>query len=290
MQWRCELLLPDIGTDVSLIIAEAGPLQITEKAVYWHGYKVKLKADQKSSGTQDADYLKRLLLALADRPDQFSSSEELYDEVWPDSDSEALNIRNNVNAAVGHIRNAFLAIDSDFNNLQSSPGFGYIWRTNPEVIPFENINGLEINENLNKAKFKGQELDLEGVPTKMLIALVKAYPIGDGDDQGHFGVDRLEDRVRSEGRRNVDHRGVGAGLLDRFTDGVEHWQAEVRRAAFAGRHAADHLRSIVQRLARMERTGLPGHALCDDLRVAVDDDTHSVLAASSLSQLTCRMV
>ena len=49
----------------------------------------------------------------------------------------------------------------------------------------------------------------------------------------HLGVDRLEDGVGGEGRRHVDQRGVGAGLLHGLGDGVEHRQAQVRRAALA---------------------------------------------------------
>ena len=41
------------------------------------------------------------------------------------------------------------------------------------------------------------------------------------------GVGRFQDRVGRERRRHEDHRGVGAGFVDRFGDGVEHRQAEV---------------------------------------------------------------
>ena len=40
--------------------------------------------------------------------------------------------------------------------------------------------------------------------------------LGDGDDQRHLGVDRLEDRIRGEGRRHVDDAGGGAGRVDRL--------------------------------------------------------------------------
>ena len=46
--------------------------------------------------------------------------------------------------------------------------------------------------------------------------------LGDGDDQRHFGVDRLEDRIRRERRRDIDDGCARAGRLDRFGDGVEH--------------------------------------------------------------------
>ena len=57
-------------------------------------------------------------------------------------------------------------------------------------------------------------------------------------------------------------------------DRVEHRQAEVLGAALARRDAADHLRAVIERLARVERAGLAGHPLRDDLRVAVDENAH----------------
>ena len=50
-------------------------------------------------------------------------------------------------------------------------------------------------------------------------------------------------------------------------DRVEHRQAEMGRAALPRRHAADHLRAVGERLLRMERAGLAGHALGDDLGI-----------------------
>ena len=46
--------------------------------------------------------------------------------------------------------------------------------------------------------------------------------LGDADHQRDLGGDGLEDRVRREGRRHVDHRGVGAGRIARLRHGVEH--------------------------------------------------------------------
>ena len=84
---------------------------------------------------------------------------------------------------------------------------------------------------------------------------------------GISGRDRLADRVRGAGRRDVDHGGVGAGLLARFGDGVEHRQAQMRRAALARRSAADDLGAVGDRLLRMERAILAGEALGDDFGV-----------------------
>src|SRR3546814_6293329 len=54
---------------------------------------------------------------------------------------------------------------------------------------------------------------------------------------------------------------VGAGLRLRLGDGVEHRQADMRRAALAGRDAADHLRAIGQSGFGVEGAGGAGHPL-----------------------------
>ena len=99
--------------------------------------------------------------------------------------------------------------------------------------------------------------------------------LGDRDDQRHLGVDRLEDRIGGEGRRHVDHAGVGAGRRDRLGDRVEDGQADMGRAAFAGRHPADHLRPVGERLLGVEGAGFAGHPLGDDLGVGVYEDAHA---------------
>ncbi len=49
-------------------------------------------------------------------------------------------------------------------------------------------------------------------------------------------------------------------------------------AALAGGHARDHLRAIGERLLGVERAGITGHALRDDLGVFVYEDAHSALS------------
>ena len=97
---------------------------------------------------------------------------------------------------------------------------------------------------------------------------------GDADDQRDFRVDRFQDRVGGKGRRHIDHAGGaarrGLGLAHR----VEHGQAQMRGAAFAGRGAAHHLGAVGDRLLGMERALIAGEALADDARVLVDEDGH----------------
>src|SRR6056297_606201 len=97
---------------------------------------------------------------------------------------------------------------------------------------------------------------------------------GDADDHFHLGVDRLEDRVGGEGRRDIDHRRVRAGLVPGLVDRVEDRQVKMRLAALAGGHAADHLGAIGDRLFGVESALRAGEALTDHLGVFVDEDCH----------------
>ena len=106
---------------------------------------------------------------------------------------------------------------------------------------------------------------------------------GDADDQRDLGLDRLADRVGRAGRRHIDHAGVAAGLFPRFGHGVEHRQAEMGRAAFAGRGAADHLGAVGDRLLGMEGAVLAGEALADDFGVLVDEDGHQAASFTALT-------
>src|SRR6185503_14558421 len=73
-----------------------------------------------------------------------------------------------------------------------------------------------------------------------------------------------------------------AGLRYRFVHRVENRQPKVRLAAFAGSHAADHLRAVGKRLLRVERAGFASHPLRDDLGVPVDEDAHAGTASARL--------
>ena len=107
--------------------------------------------------------------------------------------------------------------------------------------------------------------------------------LGDADDQPAARVDRLEDRVGRAERRHEDARGVGAGLLDGFRDGVENRNADLlavralgleRFAAAVRRAARDDLRAVRDALLGVERARRAGDALDDDLRVLADQNRH----------------
>src|SRR5262245_32315137 len=106
---------------------------------------------------------------------------------------------------------------------------------------------------------------------------------GDADGERDLGGDRLEDGVGGKGRRDIDRRGIGAGLGDGGGNRVEHRQAELDRAAAAGGDAADHAGAIGDRLLGVEGALGAGDALADDLGLAVDEDRHH---AASLTAAT----
>jgi hypothetical protein len=110
--------------------------------------------------------------------------------------------------------------------------------------------------------------------------------LGDADRQRDAGVDRLEDRIRREGRRHVDGAGVRPGLADRLGDRVEDRQVEMSRAAFARRHAADHPGAVGQGLLRVEGPLRAGEALADDLGVLVDQNRHHAASFTALTTLS----
>ena len=78
------------------------------------------------------------------------------------------------------------------------------------------------------------------------------------------------------GRRHIDDARIGAGRLDSLLDRIEHRKAEMRGAALARRHAADHARAVSDRLLGMERALRAGEALADDAGVLIDEDGHGL--------------
>ncbi len=76
---------------------------------------------------------------------------------------------------------------------------------------------------------------------------------GDGDNQfDTYCVDRFQNGVFAERRRDVDNGCGRTGSFYCFAHGVEHRQTQVRGAAFARRYAADTLRTVSNRLFGVE--------------------------------------
>ena len=68
--------------------------------------------------------------------------------------------------------------------------------------------------------------------------------LGDAHGERYLRIDCLQYSVRRKGRRHIDRGCFCPGGFARLGHRVEHRQAEMGAAAFAGRHPADHLRAI----------------------------------------------
>ncbi len=65
----------------------------------------------------------------------------------------------------------------------------------------------------------------------------------DGHDQRDSGVHRLHDGIAAEPRRHEDDGAVRARGLPRFAHGIEHWHADLFRAALSGSDAGHDVRA-----------------------------------------------
>src|SRR5690554_936995 len=116
------------------------------------------------------------------------------------------------------------------------------------------------------------ELDVEHIECRNAFS--------NAHDQLDAGIGRFKDRVFAERGRYVDNTGLGAGLLDRLLDCVEHRQPQMRLSAFARRHATHHLSAVGDRLLGVEGSLPTRKALADNLGVLVDQDTHYLPSAA----------
>src|SRR4029079_4388857 len=98
--------------------------------------------------------------------------------------------------------------------------------------------------------------------------------VGDRADQRHARIGSLHDAIRAKCWRHEGDAGLGARLLHRLLHSVEHRQSGMGGAAFARGHAADNVGAVVHHLFGVELAFVAGHALHDDRRLFVNQDTH----------------
>ena len=96
----------------------------------------------------------------------------------------------------------------------------------------------------------------------------------DADDEVELRVDRFEDGVRCEFRRDEDDGSIRARRLHGVAHRVEDVDAARDLAGLARRDAADDFRAVINHLLRMERRGLARDALDDDFGVFIDENSH----------------
>ena len=89
------------------------------------------------------------------------------------------------------------------------------------------------------------------------------------------------------GGGHVDDGGVGAGLLDRVRDGVEHREPSCTSPALARGHPADDVGAVLAHLLGVEGPGRAGDPLDDQLGVLSDEDAHGYLAPFASATTFC---
>src|SRR6202048_3941968 len=99
-------------------------------------------------------------------------------------------------------------------------------------------------------------------------------PFGDTDDQRDLGIDCFANRVRRARWRDINHAGIGTGLLASFRHGIEHRQIEMLGVALAGRRAADHSGPVKHCLLGMEGVVFARKALAYDIALGVEQNGH----------------
>ena len=110
--------------------------------------------------------------------------------------------------------------------------------------------------------------------------------LSDADDEGDAGVFGFEDGVGGKRRRDEDHGGVGAGLLDRVGHGVEHRPAFVRRSTLAGRDAADNVGAVFGAALGVEGAFFAGESLNDQARIFIYQNRHFMLPTFAAAATT----
>ncbi len=103
---------------------------------------------------------------------------------------------------------------------------------------------------------------------------------GDANDQLDAAERCFKDGVLAERSRNVDNAGSSASGFYGFFNSVEHWQVQVRGAALAWCHAANHLGAVGNGLLGVEGTLRTSETLADNLGVFIDQDAHYLPSAA----------
>src|SRR5439155_24145116 len=105
--------------------------------------------------------------------------------------------------------------------------------------------------------------------------VIDGNTFGDADGELEARIYAFENGICCGGGRNEDGGGGGAGLLHRFGDGVENGDLVFKKlAAFAGRDACDHLRTVGEAELRVPGAKSAGYALDEDAGVGINEDGH----------------
>lgn len=135
--------------------------------------------------------------------------------------------------------------------------FAFAWRNDARAIGADQANAARLNI------MKGFD------------HIQRRNAFGDADDQGDARVGGFHNRVGGERRRNVNDGHIRAGFFDGVGDRIEDRKAFVRRAAFAGRDAADNVRAVIAHLQGVESSFLAGESLDNQTSVFINQNAQS---------------
>ena len=96
--------------------------------------------------------------------------------------------------------------------------------------------------------------------------------LGQTYDQANTGVGGFHDGIGGKARRHGDQADIGVGGCYSHAHGIEDGLAFEPLAAFARRHAANHVRAIFHHQLGMKAALPPGYALHQHLGVAIDEN------------------
>src|SRR5579863_1646287 len=103
--------------------------------------------------------------------------------------------------------------------------------------------------------------------------------LGDADDQFHVSVGGFHNGIGCKWRGDENYRRIGAGLVDRFLDGVEDRPAFVSGAALAGSDSANDLGSVLRAGFGVERAFSSSQPLYDDSRRFIYKNAHKIVSS-----------
>lgn len=150
----CEVGLKVISPDT--IMERVGHLIISDKfAIRWKGLLVSLDGHT----YENRKILTLVLLALVDSPGETITFQELYDEAWVESQSTqspALAVQ----IAISQLREAFRAVDENFDQISTSSYGGYFWKHN-ETAGDEIFGDATINTRSKTIKWKDIVVDIK---------------------------------------------------------------------------------------------------------------------------------
>lgn len=199
-------------------LEQVGSLVIGEKYVYWKNQLVLLKHQANGPKSDSTGILRRILLTLVRHHGNWINREEFIDEVWPDADRDswdAVDHGQMLSVYMSRIRAAFQLVDPEFNAMQTHQG-RVAWFEEQYVL-YVSEHGLEVNESLERVRWRGTVIDLSPIRFAILNKLLWAYPaaVKQRDLIELIQVERGDYDIQTEGAQLANHVSVLISALRR---------------------------------------------------------------------------